>query len=177
LEEENSRLREKAKRGVASPGSQQQALDEEDVESLFDQNPSLSASLRIIAALFPDRIAVLDTAYGSAERSAEFKFKKKAFSLLWTLATDYWRALVDGEGDTTARQRFGAAYAAKEAQSVSAAGKKRRTFSYNGREILMEKHLKIGVADNRADTLRIHFEWLAEEGRLVIGHCGAHLDF
>jgi hypothetical protein len=41
----------------------------------------------------------------------------------------------------------------------------------------MEKHLKIGTADNAADTLRIHFDWVAEEARIVVGYCGKHLDF
>ena len=53
----------------------------------------------------------------------------------------------------------------------------RRTFTYQGRPFLMKKHLKHGVKQSVAETLRIHFEWVAEEKRLVIGHCGKHLDF
>ena len=45
------------------------------------------------------------------------------------------------------------------------------------RGILMEKHLKYGVKDSLAETLRVHFEWLADEKKLVIGHCGKHLNF
>jgi hypothetical protein len=41
----------------------------------------------------------------------------------------------------------------------------------------MEKHLKIGSAENAADTLRIHFEWVAEDKLIVVGYCGAHLNF
>ncbi|AEI78628.1 hypothetical protein CNE_1c33230 [Cupriavidus necator N-1] len=29
------------------------------------------------------------------------------------------------------------------------------------REFLMEKHLKHGVKDSLAETLRVHFEWIA----------------
>ena len=43
--------------------------------------------------------------------------------------------------------------------------------------MVMEKHLKHGVKDSVAETLRIHFEWVADQKKLVIGHCGKHLDF
>lgn len=41
----------------------------------------------------------------------------------------------------------------------------------------MEQHLKIGVKDSPAEALRIHFAWVADERKIVIGHCGPHLDF
>ncbi|WP_279611117.1 hypothetical protein [Burkholderia gladioli] len=41
----------------------------------------------------------------------------------------------------------------------------------------MEKHLKHGVKDSAAETLRVHFEWIASEQKIIIGHCGKHLDF
>ena len=69
------------------------------------------------------------------------------------------------------------AYAQNESQALSNDGRRRRTFTYRGRDFLMEKHLKIGVKDSAAETLRIHFEWLADEKRLVVGYCGKHLDF
>ncbi len=84
----------------------------------------------------------------------------------------------DGKGDVTGRTVFGTdTYAAKESSRLSNGGTQKRTFVYGDDAILMEKHLKIGTADNATDTLRIHFEWLANEERLVIGHCGRHLDF
>ncbi|MFV8646948.1 hypothetical protein ACNREK_22150, partial [Ralstonia pseudosolanacearum] len=56
-------------------------------------------------------------------------------------------------------------------------GKKRRTFNYCGKDFLMEKHLKHGVKDSPAETLRVHFEWFSNEKKIVVGHCGPHLDF
>ncbi|WP_282454615.1 hypothetical protein [Burkholderia gladioli] len=41
----------------------------------------------------------------------------------------------------------------------------------------MEKHLKIGIKDSVAETLRVHFEWVGADNVVVIGHCGKHLDF
>lgn len=177
LDEENFNLRERLRSTRRAGGGAGPALLEDDVQALFDQSPSLESSLRIVSSVFPDRMIVLESAYESAQDSYGFRHRKKAFGLLWTLGTDYWRALAAGEGDVTARRCFGAAYAAKESDSLSIAGRKRRTFCYNNQEILMEKHLKIGVADNKTETLRVHFEWFGDEKLIVVGYCGGHLDF
>jgi hypothetical protein len=39
----------------------------------------------------------------------------------------------------------------------------------------MMRHLKIGVKPSRHETIRVHFEWLLEEKKIIIGHCGRHL--
>ena len=177
LEEENFSLRERI-RTLKAPGTTNiHAVDESDVWALFEQSPSLETSLRLIGAVFGDRVVILESAFESAQDSSVFRHRKKAFSLLWTLCTSYWNALASGEGDAEARRSLGAGYAAKESETLSTGGRRRRTFAYRGVEILMEKHLKIGVADNRAETLRVHFEWLAESKQIVIGYCGGHLDF
>ncbi len=41
----------------------------------------------------------------------------------------------------------------------------------------MMQHLKMGTADNVADTLRIHFHWYAAAQLIVIDYCGPNLDF
>ncbi len=85
---------------------------------------------------------------------------------------------MDGTGDQHAKNVFGLkAYAASEADTLSIDGKKRRTFHYLSQPKLMEKHIKHGVKDSAAETLRIHFEWIAAEKKIIIGHCGKHLDF
>jgi hypothetical protein len=152
----------------------------ETVLAVLDGQPSLEQALRLSTALFSDRIVVLDTAFESAKNSDRggFQLGGKAAELLMKLCTDYWIALAEGRGDQQARATFGKnAFAAKEAESLSNDGKRRRTFNYLGREIVMEKHLKHGVKDSVAETLRIHFEWFADQKKLVIGHCGKHLDF
>ena len=84
-----------------------------------------------------------------------------------------------GKGDTQARRIFGNAYAARESALVEANQRalKRRTLLYNGEEIPMMRHLKIGRKDSATETVRIHFHWDASARRIVIGHCGPHLDF
>ncbi len=144
----------------------------------FDDDLSLSQCLLMLDTLCSDRVAVLDTAYKSAEDATEFKYPKQAFKLLRTLVTTYYSALLAGQPDAEARKVFGKNdYSAKEAESMSEAGRRRRTFTYLGQPFFMEAHLKIGTKDSAAETLRIHFYWLASEKRLIIGHCGAHINF
>jgi hypothetical protein len=131
--------------------------------------------LLILGVLYPSRVLVLRSAVESAEESKQFKYVDQLASLLNQMCSQYWEALTNGRPDNEARRCFGAKYAAKEA-SLTKAGKERRTFVHNGRRIFMEQHLKIGVADNPVDTIRVHFDWVAEECRCVIGYCGPHLD-
>jgi hypothetical protein len=135
-------------------------------------------SLAVVATLFPERLVVLESAWNSAKESASFRHGEKAFELLWKLANAYWTALDSGAPDSQARQCFGNAYAAKESESVmnNRRARRLRTFSYKGADLAMMRHLKIGVKDSITETLRIHFEWDADDRRLVLGHCGPHLD-
>lgn len=140
----------------------------------------LSQALTLVSSLYSDRLVILDTAVSSAKESDRggYRFGVKAFELLFKLANDYWQALADGNGDQQAKSAFGHnAYAQNEGEGLTSAGQQRRTFLYRGKEFFMEKHIKIGVKDSLAETLRVHFEWVADEKKLVIGHCGKHLDF
>ncbi len=136
-------------------------------------------ALALVNAVFPERITVLETGWRSASEARAFRYGPRAFELLWKLATDYWSALNDGRGDVVARGTFGASYAATESETVAgnAGAMARRTFDYRGTPVVMARHLKIGVKDSVSETWRCHFEWFPEERRIVIGHCGRHLDF
>lgn len=148
------------------------------VSSLVDGSPTPEQSLSIIRTLFPDRIVVLESALSSACESEIFHHGSKAFTMLWKLANDYWTELSEGGGDAEGRKVFGkSGFAQNEGSALSNDGKRRRTFEYKGQDILMEKHLKIGVKDSVAETLRVHFAWVAADSAIVIGHCGKHLDF
>lgn len=150
------------------------------IGAVLKGSPSLGQVLDLVGALYADRIVVLESAFDSAEESDRggFRHGSKAFELLSKLASEYWQALVDGKGDQQAKAVFGQnAYSANEASALSNDGKRRRSFSYRGRDFLMEKHLKHGVKDSLAETLRVHFEWIAGEKKIVVGHCGKHLDF
>lgn len=134
-------------------------------------------ALLLIGRLFPERIEVLPSAYKSAKESRDFQHGQKAMDLLRKLATDYYDSLArGGKGDTQARSVFGNAYSI-ESESVARNKRARemRTFDHRGIPVEMMQHLKIGVKDSVAETLRIHFDWDPAEQKIIIGHCGPHL--
>lgn len=141
-------------------------------------SPSLEQSLRIIEHLFGDRIVILDSAWKSARDAVGFVKTRKTFELLRTLATVYWEDLASGKGDGEARHHFGKAYAPRESETVrkNKKAKALRTFDYNGKAVEMWRHIKIGVKPSVSETLRVHFHWDDSNKRIVIGHCGEHLD-
>lgn len=160
---------------------EQESADLEIIKSVLYEiadSISIEKSLTIIERIFADRIVVLEPARRSSKESAQFRYKAKAFSLLWRLCNEYWTALASGEPDSEARKTFGQdEYSAKESERVSNNERARtmRMFQYGDKSICMEKHLKIGIKDSVVETIRIHFEWLADEKKIVIGYCGKHL--
>lgn len=178
LKDENYELRGQIASRPKNTAIASSTITPQDIKGLADQDFSLERSLRIISAMFSDSVVVLPSAYDSAAESHSFQKQQKAFDMLWSLCSTYRNSLAEGKGDVQARQAFGRdGFSAKESEKLSDAGRRRRTFKHNGSDLFMEKHLKIGVADNLADTLRIHFEWLGDEKKIVIGYCGGHLDF
>ncbi|WP_448582361.1 hypothetical protein [Thermaurantiacus sp.] len=148
-----------------------------DVAPLIRGALTVPAALRLVERLFPDRLVVLASAHSAAAQSVHFHLPERALDLLWKLATTYWAELAGGRGDVEAHKVFGKAYAPKETQVLSKRGRSLRTFRWNGTDIFMERHLKIGVKDSAAETLRIHFHWDGDRNQIIIGHCGPHLDF
>lgn len=148
------------------------------LEAAIRGSPTVEQALLVLSALYPERLVVLDTAWRSARKSEAFQSSDRAFRLLHLLVTEYWEALASGQGDTEARKVFGNSYAPSESELTE--GNKRaralRTFSVDGRDVEMFQHLKIGVKDSVHETWRTYFTWDAEKRRVLIGHCGPHLD-
>ncbi len=138
--------------------------------------PSPLECLDITERYHRDKCTVLDSARRSARKSP-FINGCELLDLLIRLVTKYRAGLLDG-GDGTARLVFGKnEYAAKESEIVMSnpAMRRRRTFSYDGRRVEMFRHLKIGIADDLTQTIRVHFHWDSTRRKIVIGHCGEHL--
>lgn len=176
IEDEKRKLKYKHESTVSSLGNIP-SLRADDISDTVAQalrnvasdHLPLSDSLKIISTIFPDRIEILKTAWKSAEELRDFRDRRRAFELLWKLATEYWTMCARGRG-MDARSVFDEAYS-RESETVenNKRARRLRTFSYDGKQIEMMKHLKIGT------TLRIHFEWDAENRKIIVGHCGVHL--
>lgn len=141
-------------------------------------NPPLPLEcLDLIESVYGEHCIVLPSARSSAEQMDRFINGRELLGLLKRLVTEYRSKLMSG-GDNQARTVFGKnEYAAKESETVMAnkAMRRKRTFSYDGGEVEMFRHLKIGVDDDVTRTIRVHFHWDAGKGKIVIGYCGEHL--
>jgi hypothetical protein len=149
------------------------------IDAMLNGRAKLVDILQLVALTYPDRVVVLSSARKSAAESQDFKYPEVARSLLRRLVTSYWQALVDGQGDALARRAFTTKeFSAGESESVETnkRAQRLRTFRYGPRDVVMNAHLKHGTKDSAAETLRIHFHWDPDDGQLVIGHCGRHLD-
>ncbi len=141
------------------------------------EEPSPIDCIEIIEQLYGHSCTVLDSARNSARKMTHFIHGRDLLDLLVRLVTRYRAGLIDG-GDSKARQVFGRyEYAAKESKTVmeNKAMRRQRTFDYNGTQVEMFRHLKIGVDDDKTRTIRVYFHWDGEREKIVIGHCGEHL--
>lgn len=151
------------------------------IHRLIIKNKSLDPRpvecLEIIECFYGDICVVLKTAQKSARKMSKFTKGRELFRLLNLLVTDYRSKLLDG-GDSKARQVFGKnTFAPKESEPVTENKNLRdyRTFRYEGKEVYMPRHLKIGREDDMRKTIRVHFHWDKEREKIVIGYCGKHL--
>ncbi len=149
------------------------------MRAVVDNDTTPEEALLVISTLYSTRVEVLPSAWKSCKESREFIYCTELLDLLQKLVTDYWEALAKGKGDGEAKAVFGNSFAATESERVQT--NKRavslRTFEYNGEWRPMMKHLKIGTKDSATETIRVHFDWNAQEKRILIGYCGPHLDF
>jgi regulator of replication initiation timing len=147
--------------------------------ALISEDFSVSAAVKVISNVYSERIRFLNSAIKSANDSSAVQPEVawKCLRLLNKLATEYWQVVTARKGDQDAKTVFGRdVFAPKESDKLSAKGRKQRTFEYKGKQLYMEKHLKIGIKDSKATTIRIHFDWSDQEGIILVGHCGKHLD-
>lgn len=144
----------------------------------IDGYPTPEECLTCAAIFYSDRLIILDTAWNSSLESTVFKHGSKLFSLLMNLGEEYWGVLQDGgAGDSKARKIFGSNYAAKESDTVKGNKElcRHRIFQYKGADVLMLKHIKIGVKDSAEETIRVNFHWDSADRVIAIGYCGPHL--
>jgi hypothetical protein len=142
------------------------------------EKATLHAVLQAMGAAYPDAVVILPEALRSAEESHDFRYPDAARDLLCRLLTTYRDTLARGRSDQEAKGCFGQnEFAANEAAALGTRGERLRTFLYQQRPVLMLRHLRHGVGEGSATCLRIHFHWDAEAKKIVIGHCGRHLDF
>lgn len=156
--------------------SQEEDISKEEIINCLAIDISPEQCLKIISSYIPERIIVLESAIKSAKEMERFKNGRNLILKLWRLGNDYLDTILE-HGDSKAKEIFGKSYSAKESETLTNNRKlsSLRVFEYNGEKIEMQRHLKIGVAQNTEQTLRVYFHIDNHNKKIVIGYCGEHL--
>lgn len=154
------------------------SLSPKDVIEAMSSKLTPELCLDIIKMYFPSRVVILESAIKSSRGSERFKQSHRLLNYLSKLVNEYLDALLDGANDSKAKGIFGnGVFSANESRTVEKNKdlKALRQFTYKRKTVDMFKHLKIGVAMNIEETIRVHFYVDLEDGVVVIGYCGEHL--
>lgn len=144
---------------------------------------SLVEELELAGRLWPERIVVLPEAVKSAATYRYFDLDEE-WRILRAVATVLWDIYFD-DGDSSDideefKRRTGFTHTFREsgATNASPALVKLRRRSYKGSEIDITPHIKgSGRRDSsKLHPFRLHYHADAEGKKIVIGHCGEHLD-
>lgn len=138
---------------------------------------NLEDTLRIVCSLQSDTLEFLEEAAESA-REANFNNVAIAWKLLWSLAEDLHPMLFNGSvpfSDAEYRNRTGFNLAMSEGAQTQRDAKlmRLRRRMYRGDYIDITPHVGWGTGN---DCLRVHFAIDQASGKLIIGHCGNHLE-
>lgn len=144
---------------------------------------SLVEELELAGRLWPERIVVLPEAVKSAATYRYFDLDEE-WRILRAVATVLWD-IYFGDGDSSDideefKRRTGFTHTFREsgATNASPALVKLRRRSYKGSEIDITPHIKgSGRRDSsKLHPFRLHYHADSEGKKIVIGHCGEHLD-
>lgn len=163
--------REDAPRPPSPPSSPTQGKEQPGVRSLLEV-------LEALAADYPHRLVVLRAAFESAEKASDFRSPEQADVLMRLLVKEYLPRF-EARGDEYARRVFtNNQFAANESKTTRTNGRslKAHTFDYQGEAIVCWKHLRIGNGESSQDCWRCYFYHDEVNGKIVIAHCGAHLE-
>lgn len=139
---------------------------------------NLSGSLRLASVLFANRLAISERAYEGAE-AWDRQSQDDGWELIYAIATELWSLRFEDSGnqrtDIAFANRTGLEYSPNESKLTvgSASMMRMRKATVDGAEYDCIPHVK---GRNGKEALRIHLAFDDENRRIVIGHCGEHLD-
>lgn len=163
-----------------SLNAESEDVESSEIDKLFKSFNSISEIkpkhiIKIFQKSFPNKLIFLDSAYNSSKRVSNFNHIDKIFQKFWLLSTSIYQYFKEsGQANCTQSLCQYWDYAPNMG-NISPERQQRITFEYKNKKYYMEKHLKIGFAENPNETLRIHFEWNKDEERIIIGYCGKHI--
>ena len=138
-------------------------------------------ALELAKEAFGDRLIFLDEAVESARKFTSGE-ADEMFDILRTVYVDLWPLYFgsdnfEGEIDKAYAARTGYELSFNESSMTNKDQKLRklRLREYKGQTIDISPHIK-GTQGKRTEPLRVHFFVDKNEEKIVIGHCGAHMD-
>ena len=159
-----------------------------ELTSAYNQNKTLAALaypgsladiMSFFAALFPQRIVVHENAYAAARKYKTFKEFSRAWDLMSALATTLYKMKFEGDGminEAAFKDATGFELSMTEGKMTKKAPKldALRKTKYSGKVYDTYPHLK--WSSKPPKCLRLHFAFIEEEKKILIGYFGEHLD-
>lgn len=148
------------------------------IQPLEEVPTNLQELLKLLETWYPGQVTVLKEAFDSAD-GYDVRDLKKSWKLLRSIPEQLYRVIfsIDG-GDKRAEysNRTGFDLSMTESKMTKNAKKlaDQRTRLYKGKEIDINAH--IGFGTRKPNMLRVHFWIDNNEKKIVVGHCGDHLD-
>lgn len=143
---------------------------------------SCEEALSLAEQAFADKLVVVDNAKVSAHSANRNIDSSETFDILRCLAMNLWPKYfeedeIDGSAEAEFRNETGYELAFHESAQTNKDQRLQRirTISYDGRTVDIAPHVK-GKSGNRNAPLRIHFAVDRPTRKIVIGHCGEHLE-
>ena len=169
-------LKEQLRRQSGEPSAIASCLD--DLHSLS----SVEEALNLAGRLFPATLVIHPDAQKSA-RDHDSGDHRETWNILYAIATTLYDLCFEeglsegGNLEDRFRQETGFALSLRETKATknSSALRKVRQIVYEGETVDITPHVK-GKSGRSGETLRIHFYLDHHAKRIVIGHCGAHLE-
>ncbi|MEQ3252034.1 hypothetical protein [Eggerthella lenta] len=152
------------------------------LEKMVSLPSSVADALQLATEAFPKKIIALPEAVRSAQAHASGS-ANETWQILLGLATVLHPLCFsdnpekDGSITDTYKRMTGYDLSLRESKATNdvPAYVRARRRTYEGRIIDITPHVK-GRSGKRGETLRVHFAIDEKTERIVIGHCGAHLD-
>ena len=141
-----------------------------------------SAPPELAERAFGDRLIITNEAKDSAAKANRGISSDETFDILRTLAMNLWPKYFEqdeanGTAGTEFQRETGYYLTFHESAQTNKDPRllKQREISYDGRTLNIAPHVK-GKSGNRNASLRIHFAIDRPTRKIIIGHCGDHME-
>ena len=160
-----------------------------ELTSAYNQNVSLAELaypgsiaeiMNFFANLFPLRLIILEEAIESANQYSSFKEFNRAWELMSALTTTLYKMKYeDADGlinETSFKNATGYEITMSESRMTSRDANlaNQRKLTYKGKVYDISPHIKWG--NKPPKCLRLHFAFVEDEKKILIGYFGEHLD-